>query len=160
MEYKMHNPNLLSMKRSKGEIDIANSDLDNVFNKCIERSNAIYFKGYRPLYKNEEVNLLLKRYSESIYADKDESAPVYKITPGCLAISRNGFKQIWEHYDSPVLFFMDQANEKEDNGEILSRSFFIDEIVKGMTKTLVLYRGIESDVLWMKKSGDVMFPDF
>ena len=90
---------------------------------------------------------------------KGKSASVYKVMPGILIISRNAFKHIWEHYEYPFLFFMDQENEG-DNVDLLRRPFSVDELINRLKKTLVIYKSFELDVLWILKSGDIMFPDF
>ena len=161
LEFKSHNANLLSIKDQEGEIDFSSNKFDLLFEKCIGHAESVFFKGERAFYESEEINLLLNKYSTYIIQPENRNTTsLCSITPGCLTISRNGFKIIWEHFEYPFLFFVGKGMLESTIIECLSKDLFLEDILKVLTNTLVVYRSFEQDVFWVQKSTDIAFPDF
>lgn len=155
IEFKTHNDNLISMRDMEGDIDIANSKWDTLFSKCSDVSENIYFKGVRAYYESEKINALLKNYSNSIISDISFA----EITPSRFLISRKGFSNLWQHYEYPFLFFVGKGVQDKNFEQIFINGWVIEDVMKSLTSSLVIYRSFEQDVIWMMKTNDLIFPD-
>lgn len=145
------------MRDMEGDIvDIANSKWDTLFIKCSNISESIYFKGVRAYYESEEISAVLKKYSNSIFSDTSFG----KITASSLLISRNGFSNLWEHYEYPFLFFVGNAVQQKILEQKFKNNWVIEDIMKSLTSSLVIYRSFEQDVIWVMKTDDLIFPNF
>lgn len=157
VEFKKHNTNLLSIRDLEDDIDIASDKWDALFSECVTFSKVIYFKGERAYSQNSEVNSLLKAYS-SLKNNSDISfAKIVKSSLLC----RNGFSNIWQHYEYPFLFFFKDDPSEDNFEQNFKFNWTIENVMETLTvDALVIYKSFEQDVIWIMKTSNLSFPSF
>ena len=154
LEIKQHNENLVSIKDWDGEVDIANRKWNALFSSFINLSIQIYFKGSRPTFFSKEIDSLLANYAEELY-----NPSFAKISTSSLFIARQGFSQIWGHYEYSSIFFNSMLPNIEGTKKYFQdNNWVLKDIMQSINCDFSAYKSSELDVLWIAKKASVSFP--
>lgn len=152
LEVYIYGINSASIRDLNGDLDIANSKWNFLFDFLIYQSRNFYFLGERLEYRDDNFESLVRDLSDRLININFEDRKVlFKLKPASLEISRSRLSSLFMYFEYPAIIFGTEIDESE-LFQLYMQPVSYDELIGAVGDASILHRNFESNVLWIKVS--------
>ena len=155
MNQVKYNNNLFSIKLETSDLRITDQLFDQLFTSINRQTNFTYFFGFRPDCDQYKLDIEVKIFKERTIWSFDEFYRVcIKLNSESFDHSRSQIDNLWKLYQYPAMIFA-----YDDNDELLLINYLKNEysfqlIATKLQGLIIIYKGIEEDVIWVAHSSE------
>jgi hypothetical protein len=154
IEVKKHSTCFTSFKDKDSDfINLADVKWDFLFHDLINEYQYVSIHCFRlESDLSVEEKKFVKSYLDSeALVEGDLFSFFSDLNKGAVELSRNGLAEIWNLYEYPALFFLNERDKLKDLREACSKNESIEVIQQKINGLTVLYKSFERDVLWLRR---------
>jgi len=146
-----HDETSIAIEDLQNDLNISENKWNFIFDFLLKQSDAVYFKGFRFYFKDEDFTSTINYVADEIlaYDGKDYFGLLFRLKPSSLIYNRNLVSKLWEYYEYPTLIFLKDQLEENDLIDAFNNGMVITEDLESV---YIIYRSFQQNVLWVKSS--------
>lgn len=147
-------PEKLSLKISNQDIDFSRLELNKLFESIDDGYDTFLFEGQRPVTVDANGNSIDEYlFSKVFLKEKHSFNLLAEVKHANIFINRLRLTQLWQRFEYAALIFTNSDAKDEIIQTLRSATMTYENVVSRFLGTIVIFKNIEYDVLWILSSN-------